>query len=93
MSKSIISNERCCYLCGQTVYLHRHHVLYGRGRRHLSEKYGLWVYLCPFHHNMSKWGVHNNKEADDLLKRVAQTCFERSHSREEFMQIFGRNYL
>ena len=27
------------------------------------------------------------------LKQAGQQAFERTHTREEFMRIFGRNYL
>lgn len=72
--------------------LHKHHVFGGR-RRKASEKYGLWVWLRPDWHNLSDYGVHFNKELDTLLKQKAQEAFERDHTRKEFMEIFGRNYL
>ena len=46
MSKSIMQTEHECYLCGRRFGLERHHVLAGTANRRLSEKYGLWVYLC-----------------------------------------------
>ena len=58
-----------------------------------SEKYGLKVWLCPFHHNMSSQGVHFDKELDIRLKRVAQKKFEEHYPNVDFVQLFGRNYL
>ena len=94
MSKSLISNERKCLVCGQYNNLHKHHCIYGAGRRKLSEKYGLWVYLCPKHHNMSNAGVHYDKALDLKVKQLAQNAFE-NHvgARDEFIKVFGRNYL
>lgn len=93
MATSIIQKEHECIVCRSMYNIHKHHVFYGTANRKLSEKYGLTVYLCSRHHNGSDYGVHFNKELDTRLKRLAQEKFEKTHSREEFMQIFGRNYL
>lgn len=93
MSKSIISNERVCLVCGTPYNLHRHHIYYGTANRKQSEKYGCWCYLCAYHHNMSNEGVHFDKVLDLKLKEICQQAFERASTREKFMQIFGRNYL
>lgn len=91
---SIISNEPCCIVCGITYGLHRHHCIYGRGRRQLSEKYGLWVYLCARHHNASNAGVHFNHNFDTKLKQICQKKWEEKNgTREDFIKLFGRNYL
>lgn len=92
--KSIVSNLRCCYVCGRTYPLHRHHIFYGTSNRKQSEKYGCWVYLCPMHHNMSNAGVHFNREFDLKLKKIGQEAFEMEcGNRQDFITIFGRNYL
>ena len=94
MSKSIISNAPKCLVCLTTRNLHRHHVYGGVGRRSKSERYGCWVYLCGRHHNMSNDGVHFNKELDSKIKRQCQKEWEKRYgSREQFIEIFGRNYL
>ena len=49
--------------------------------------------LCHRHHNEPPDGVHYNKLRRFLLRREAQTDFELRHTREEFITIFGRNYL
>ena len=93
-TKSIVSNERVCWVCGTPYGLHKHHV-YGGANRKWSEKYGCWVYLCGKHHNLdTKEGVHFNKELDNKLKDFTQKRFE-AHlgTREDFMAIFGRNYI
>ena len=94
MRKSIIASGECCYLCGNTQNLERHHCLYGRGIRQLSDRFGLTVMLCPRCHRDTKYGVHGlNKEADLRLKRIAQITFESIYSHEKWMKVFGRNYL
>lgn len=93
--KSIIqTGEKVCYVCGTTRNIHDHHIFFGNPNRMLSEKYGLKVFLCAYHHNMSGEGVHFNKDLDTYLKRLGQMRFEEVHgNREDFMAIFGRNYL
>lgn len=47
MAKSILQSDKECYLCRKrynlrtTRSLEEHHILFGRGRRELSEQYGL----------------------------------------------------
>jgi hypothetical protein len=94
MSKSIISNERQCVVCGLTTNIHKHHIFYGTANRQNSEKYGCWCYLCARHHNMSQYGVHADNLLDLKLKQMCQDTFERQvGTREQFTEIFGRSYL
>ena len=91
--KSVIQSEKECFLCGITRELHCHHVFGGVGNRKMSERYGMKVWLCREHHTGNA-GVHQNRDLDLIVKEVAQTNFEKKvGSREEFMKIFGRNYL
>ena len=93
-TKSIVSNERVCWVCGTPYGLHKHHVYEGTANRKLSEKFGCWVYLCGNHHNLSDEGVHYNKELDDKLKDFTQRRFEEFlGSREDFRRIFGKSYI
>lgn len=93
MSKSIISNNKCCYVCGETRLLHKHHIFFGNANREKSEKYGCWVWLCYPHHNGSNAGVHFNKRLDDRLKKIAQQKFNEVYKNKDFRSIFGKNYL
>jgi len=93
VANSILQTEKVCFMTGSTDSLHKHHV-FGGSNRKWSEKYGLWVYLRADWHNMSDYGVHFDKAFDTELKEFAQTKFEEVHGiREDFMQIFGRNWL
>ena len=69
-TKSIISDERYCLVCGTPYNLHSHHLFSGTANRKLSEQYGLKVWLCAHHHNMSNEGVHFNKKLDNLTQIV-----------------------
>ena len=93
MSKSIMSNKRECFVCGETRALHKHHIYGGLGRREMSEYFGCWVYLCPRHHNMSDAGVHFNKRLDLKLKEMCQWRFEETHTIDEWHRYFGKSYL
>ena len=96
MSKSIIPQPepRQCYVCGARKRLEVHHIMYGHGTRHLSEKYGLKVTLCDMHHRHAPAGIHaGNRELDLRLKAVAQTEFEKIYGHSKWMRTFGRNYL
>lgn len=75
--------------------MHLHHVYEGTGRRKLSDKYGLTVWLCAKHHNMSDEGVHFNRMLDLALKQAAQKKAMRHYSWdvESFIKIFGKNYI
>lgn len=94
MTKSIVSNERVCWVCGTPYGLHRHHIYEGVANRKLSEKYGCWVYLCGRHHNLSNEGVHFNKPLNDRLKKYTQERFEaKLGTREDFRRIFGKSFI
>ena len=93
MSKSLMSNQQACYVCGG-IGVQRHHIFYGTANRKLSEKYGCWVWLCPEHHNMSDEGVHFNKALDIKLKQECQEKWEAEYgSRDKFIRVFGKNFL
>lgn len=92
--KSVLQKEKKCAVCGTTYNLHDHHIFFGTSNRKHSETFGLKVWLCAEHHNMSDQGVHFNKALDLHLKKVAQRKFEEIHgTRETFISVFGKNYL
>ena len=92
MSKSILQNDKYCYVCGKLTDLQDHHIYFGSKRR-TSERNGFKAWLCITHHTENKTGVHSNRELDLTLKRHCQTVYEKNHSREDFMKLTGRNYL
>lgn len=92
--RSIITNERKCYVCGSEINLERHHIIFGTAGRKKSEKYGLTVMLCQEHHR-GTFGVHgkNGAELNKKLKIEGQRAFEANHSHEDWMNIFHKNYM
>lgn len=90
--KSILQEEKQCFFCGTTLNLERHHCIHGTAGRRIADKLGLTIWLCSEHHR-GKYSPHQLKEIDLRLKRFAQSCYEDKHSREEWMQKVGRNYL
>lgn len=98
--KSILKTEKnCCFLCSMLYkdysykYTEKHHILFGSGLRTNSEAEGLTVDLCRRHHKEGKEAVHNNQEMRELLCRIAQQEYEKTHTREEWMEISKKNYL
>lgn len=92
--ESVIQKNKECYICKTTIGLHSHHIFCGTSNRKLSEKYGMKVWLCGHHHNLSNEGVHFNRELDLRLKRIGQVHYEEIYgSREDFIRVFGKNYL
>lgn len=89
---SILQLDKKCALCGRVDGLERHHVMHGTANRRLAEKYGLTVWLCAEHHR-GKMSPHQNHNIDVAFKMAAQKAFEQIYSHEEWMEIFGKNYL
>jgi hypothetical protein len=94
--KSIIQSEKKCYLTGRTDNLHEHHVFFGKNRK-LSEKYGLKIWLVGELHNLGDYGVHGKygHDLDQKIKREVQIKAMEYYgwSVEDFIGIFGRNYI
>ena len=94
MSKSILQDEKVCFLTGSTEELDKHHIYFGPNRK-ISEKHGFWVWL---RHDMHIAGSqnktpHNCRYVDLYLKEKCQRKYEETHSREEFIALIGRSYL
>lgn len=102
--KSIMHNREdgTCYLCmklennyAKYTYLEGHHVIYGRGHRILSDRFGLIIYLCYRHHNdeHSPVAVHFNSTIRQMTCIEAQTAFMKHYPDKSFTDIFGLNYI
>lgn len=92
---SIIQEEKVCIFTGFTKNLEEHHIFYGTGKRKLSEKYGLKVWVRSDLHKFTKCSIHQNpnKGLDLRLKKLGQEAFEKCYPKLDFMEIFGRNYI
>ena len=109
-NKSIIQKDcTVCFFkdCTCSGNIEEHHVFFGRGRRKISDREGLAVYLCHEHHQGTN-GVHgkNGKLINYTLKEIAQEEWERRYieeypyenhaeeaAREAFIRMMERNYL
>ena len=91
--KSILQDEKKCFLCNTVFNLHEHHIFFGSANRKISEANGFKVWLCAYHHNMSHYSVHHDRKLDLLVKKVCQRKYEKTHSRDEFIKLIGRSYL
>lgn len=85
---SIITTDlEKCYLCkAKKEDLHE---IYEGKNRQLSMKYGLIIPLCRKCHI----SVTNNKTLQEKLHKVGQKVFKKYYKTENFVKIFGKNYL
>lgn len=74
-----------CYICGRdrTQF---HHVFGASNRNHSTED-GLFIPVCAECHRK----IH--KFNPMALKQEGQRCYEKTHSREDFMKRYGKNYI
>ena len=96
MAKSILQNEKKCFVTGITTNLHKHHIYMGYGTREVSEEKGFWVYLInELHNGECVFGIHNmyGHPLDLALKRICQQKYEETHTRDEFIELIGRSFL
>ena len=95
MNKSIIQNNKKCYVCGNSNNLHYHHIMFGKNRNK-ADKDGLTVYLCYNHHEGTN-GVHgkNGHELDIKLKQIAEEIWLKHNNKtiNDFIIRYGRNWL
>lgn len=94
MAKSILQSEKKCFITGSTENLDLHHIYFGANRS-VSDKNGFWVWLRHDYHiaDSPNKTPHNCRMTDLYLKEMCQREYEKTHSREEFIKLIGRNYL
>ena len=100
--KSIIQKDReHCFICGRNSHadyfgLEEHHVFEGLGRKQLSEKYGLKIYICGARcHRLGENSVHKSAKVARAVKKVVQQRAMQHYgwTTEEFIEIFRKNYI
>ena len=91
--KSILQDEKKCYLCGREYGLERHHIFAGVANRRISEANGFWVWLCGSTCHRGVEGAQYNPAVNQFLKASAQMAYEQNHSHDEWMKLIRRNYL
>ena len=94
----IHQKDGTCYMClklyGKSKIfpiVHKHHAFLGP-RRETADREGLFVFLCPEHHEFSKDAVHEKHENLRIIQRDCQKAWEQEHTRTEWMELMGRNY-
>ena len=101
MDSIIQKHKDICFICGRNASadfcgLEEHHVFEGRGRRNISEKYGLKVYICGNRcHRNGENSVHKNNEINRALKKVVQKRAMKHYgwTTEQFIEKIGKNYI
>jgi hypothetical protein len=100
-AKSIVQNNtENCFICKRHKSavlggLDKHHIYFG-SYRNKSEKYGLFVFICHNEcHIFGNKSVHRNANVDLALKKYAQAKAMKHYgwSKEQFIEIFGKNYI
>jgi len=86
---SLLSKESVCYFCRNSTVAR--HELFRSSNRAKSKMYGLWLNLCPIHHDMA----HKDYELENAMQKQAQVkaMNEYGWSKKDFIEIFGKNYL
>lgn len=82
--KNLIKSGKCEY-CGKLCGKLDPHEVYGGSNRKRSIKYGFVKLLCR--------QCHNNENIIRDLRKRTQKEYEKTHTREEFIQIVGKSYL
>lgn len=75
-----------CYLCGKPAS--DIHEVYGGRNRQQSMRYGFCIPLCRNCHIL----IERDVNLDFEMKLKMQLFYEKTHSRDEFLKIIGRNY-
>ena len=85
---SILTDDlSVCYVCGKPKD-DLHEIFEGKNRVR-SMQDGMVLPVCRSCHNK----LHSNREMALVFKRIAQKKYLDSHSTEQFVKRFGRNYL
>lgn len=96
---SILTNNlNKCIECGrENCNINLHEVFYGTGKRKLSIKYGLIAPLCTIscHNQRELRGIHFDEQmCVKWHKKAQKQCIKYyGMSKDEFREIFGKNYL
>lgn len=92
--KSVIQDEKVCYITGSTFGLHDHHV-YGGSYHNASERYGLKIWLRADWHVGTNYCIHKDKHLRERIQREVQLkAMEIYHwTLEDWIEKIGRSFL
>ena len=88
----MMADKKYCELCGNTFLLQNHHIFFSSLRKK-SDKYNECQITLCWNCHLSEKGVHQNKELNLKVKRMAQNRMEEIYGREWFLKEFYKNYL
>ena len=82
--------NKYCDICGKKMAADTHHTVSGTSGRIICDQFEeMKLDLCRNCHDE----IHKNNTTAKLSKMYGQAMFEREHTREEFLKLFGINYL
>ena len=86
--KSILTKDLDkCYICGKQK--DDIHEIYAGAKRMISIKNNFCIPICRECHQE----IQNNEVKMLVYKMMCQKVYEKTHTREEFIKLIGRNYL
>lgn len=90
MFKSVIQIDNSkCFVCGKGGELHPHHIFNGAFKKKSEEDgYIIYVHNIPCHQQ-----IHSVSGEAMYYKKYAQKHYEKTHTREEFLERYKKNYL
>lgn len=80
-----LTKSGICQCCGKYSKRLDPHEVYGGSNRQRSIKHKFVKLLCS--------ECHSNENVINQLRKDVQKEFEETHTREDFIQIFGKSYL
>ena len=93
MVESIITDNMSeCAICHRTP-VEIHHIIFGTANRELSDKFGLVVPLCAYHHREGPTSVHAYAPANRYFKKIAQDKFKEVWKEYDFRTVFGKEWF
>ena len=79
-----------CEYCGKWAELDRHHLIGGTGNKQLSERYNLTMCLCRECHRKA----HEDPAMYKRLHQIGERIWISKYGTiEDFIKVFGKNYL
>lgn len=107
MDSILNTRKGTCFHCGRHGFTEQHHIFFGSGRRAISDKEGLTVYLCSDCHRgddgvHGKFGEPLNTELKVLAQRTWEARYKTTYpynnhadkaAREAFVRLMGKNYI
>ena len=92
MVESIITNELdVCFVCKRSP-VEIHHVIFGTANRDISDRFGLVIPLCAYHHRIGPRAAHRNRDTDLYFKKIAQRRFTEVFPQYDFREVFGKEF-